>query len=370
MGDDAGQRRLRRREGRDLPAARVPGGRRRRTSRGPSTCSSRRPRPGPTTRSCGTTSAPSTWRPRTTRRRRRCSRRPSQLQPGFAKAHLNLGNAYRGLKEYEKAQERVPEGPTALPQLCRRGVQPRHPLPRRRQDAEHGIFAKQNTAIRYFQRYKQMMGGTLPPSDPAEAYIAEAQDKIKKEQKRIERHEEAAGAGNRARRQEGRRRRQEGGRRRRSARCRRRAPCPRRRRARRAASPAACGAPGAPGAAIRSARPPVRQTMTTRATDIFIRSRWRWRSRWRLLLSLRRARALRPRCPAARRRPHAARLRPRQRPRRPRQPTRRPRSRSKRVPAERRSTGSPRRSESRVKSRSPKHFSSTRSRASTTTGRS
>ena len=27
-----------------------------------------------------------------------------QLQPGFAKAHLNLGDAYRGLKDYERAQ--------------------------------------------------------------------------------------------------------------------------------------------------------------------------------------------------------------------------------------------------------------------------
>src|SRR4030095_4874646 len=42
------------------------------------------------------------------------------------------------------------------------------------------LFAKQNTAIQYLQRYKQMMGGTLPPSDPADSYIAEAQEKIKK----------------------------------------------------------------------------------------------------------------------------------------------------------------------------------------------
>ena len=49
------------------------------------------------------------------------------------------------------------------------------------------LFAKENTAIQYFQRYKQMMGGTLPPSDPAEAYITEAQDKIKKEEKRLDR---------------------------------------------------------------------------------------------------------------------------------------------------------------------------------------
>ena len=49
------------------------------------------------------------------------------------------------------------------------------------------LFAKENTAIQYFQKYKQMMGGTLPPSDPAEAYITEAQDKIKKEEKRLDR---------------------------------------------------------------------------------------------------------------------------------------------------------------------------------------
>ena len=49
------------------------------------------------------------------------------------------------------------------------------------------LFAKENTAIQYFEKYKQMMGGTLPPSDPAESYIAEAQDKIKKEEKRLDR---------------------------------------------------------------------------------------------------------------------------------------------------------------------------------------
>jgi hypothetical protein len=31
------------------------------------------------------------------------------------------------------------------------------------------LFAKENTAIQYFQKYKQMMGGTLPPSDPRSA---------------------------------------------------------------------------------------------------------------------------------------------------------------------------------------------------------
>ena len=60
--------------------------------------------PSPTTPSSGTTWARSTWPPRTTARRRPVLEKAAQLQPGFAKAHLNLGDAYRGLKEYERAQ--------------------------------------------------------------------------------------------------------------------------------------------------------------------------------------------------------------------------------------------------------------------------
>ena len=40
------------------------------------------------------------------------------------------------------------------------------------------LFAKQNAAIQYLQKYKQMMGGTLPVSDPADTYILEAQEGI------------------------------------------------------------------------------------------------------------------------------------------------------------------------------------------------
>ena len=176
-----------RREGRDLPAARLPRGRRRRTSRAPSSCSSRRPRPSPTTRSCGTTSARSTWRPRTTPTRRRCSSGASQLQPGFAKAHLNLGDAYRGVKQHEKAQEEYQKALQLFPNYADAVFN----LGILYLDADKmpnmDLFAKENAAIQYFQKYKQMMGGTLPPSDPAEAYIAEAQDKIKKEEKRLDR---------------------------------------------------------------------------------------------------------------------------------------------------------------------------------------
>src|SRR6185436_1601045 len=49
--------------------------------------------------------------------------------------------------------------------------------------------AKFNAALGYFQRYKQMMQSAGQPltRDPVEQYIAEAQEGIKKEQRRIER---------------------------------------------------------------------------------------------------------------------------------------------------------------------------------------
>jgi len=111
----------------------------------------------------------------------------SQLQPGFAKAHLNLGDAYRGVKQNERAQEEYQKALQLFPNYADAVFN----LGILYLDADKmpnmDLFAKNNTAIQYFQRYKQMMGGTLPPSDPAEGYIAEAQDKIKKEEKRLDR---------------------------------------------------------------------------------------------------------------------------------------------------------------------------------------
>jgi tetratricopeptide (TPR) repeat protein len=112
-----------------------------------------------------------------------------QLQPGFAKAHLNLGNAYRGLKdhehalgEYQKALQLFPNYADALFNLGILYL-----------DADKmpnlDTTAKFNAAIGYFQRYKQMMvsAGQSVARDPVDQYLAEAQEGIRKEQKRIER---------------------------------------------------------------------------------------------------------------------------------------------------------------------------------------
>jgi tetratricopeptide (TPR) repeat protein len=113
--------------------------------------------------------------------------RATQLQPGFAKAHLNLGDAYRGNKEYDKAKE---EYDRAL-QLFPNYADAMFNLGILYLDADKipnmDLFAKENTAISYLQRYKQMMGGSLSSSDPADGYISEAQDHIKKEEKRLDR---------------------------------------------------------------------------------------------------------------------------------------------------------------------------------------
>src|SRR4030095_16853177 len=110
-----------------------------------------------------------------------------QLQPGFAKAHLNLGDAFRGQKQYERAQAEYQQALQLFPNYADAVFN----LGILYLDADKmpnmDLFAKQNTAIQYFQKYKQMMGGNLAASDPAEIYIGEAQEAIKKEEKRLDR---------------------------------------------------------------------------------------------------------------------------------------------------------------------------------------
>lgn len=116
--------------------------------------------------------------------------RATQLQGAFAKAFINLGSAYRGTKEYEKSlasyQRALQLFPNYADAVFNLGIL--------YLDAEKmpnvDTIAKLNTAVSYLQKYKQMMGGT-PPGDPVDAYVAEAQENIKKEQKRIERQKKA-----------------------------------------------------------------------------------------------------------------------------------------------------------------------------------
>jgi tetratricopeptide (TPR) repeat protein len=112
-----------------------------------------------------------------------------ELNPTFTKAFLNLGSAYRGLKDYDKAvgsyRKALQLFPNYADAVFHLGIL--------YLDAESmpnmDTIAKLNTAIGHFQRYKQMMGSLLNRNgiDPVDTYMAEAQDKIVKEQKKIER---------------------------------------------------------------------------------------------------------------------------------------------------------------------------------------
>jgi tetratricopeptide (TPR) repeat protein len=110
-----------------------------------------------------------------------------QLQPGFAKAHLNLGDAYRGNKVYDKAQAEYDKALQLFPNYADAVFN----LGILYLDADKipnmDLFAKDNTAIQYLQKYKQMMGSSLPPGDPTEQYILEAQEAMTKETKRLDR---------------------------------------------------------------------------------------------------------------------------------------------------------------------------------------
>jgi tetratricopeptide (TPR) repeat protein len=111
----------------------------------------------------------------------------TQLQPGFAKAHLNLGDAYRGIQEYDKSQAEYQRALQLFPNYADAVFN----LGILYLDADKmpnmDVPARMNTAIQYFQRYKQMLGGALPSGDPTDGYISEAQEGIKKEEKRLER---------------------------------------------------------------------------------------------------------------------------------------------------------------------------------------
>jgi len=113
----------------------------------------------------------------------------SQLQPSFAKAFLNLGSAYRGVKEYARAETAYNRALQLFPNYADAVFN----LGILYLDADKienlDLIAQQNKAISFLQRYKQMMATRIAKDDLADTYVAEATDKIDKEQKRIEREQ-------------------------------------------------------------------------------------------------------------------------------------------------------------------------------------
>ena len=113
----------------------------------------------------------------------------AQLSPNFPKAQLNLGSAYRGKQRYpeaEKAFKRATElDPNYADAYFNLGIL--------YLDAKEmpgtDLVTKFNTAINYFNRYKQLAGYRLAKDDPSDTYIAEARTNIDREQKRLQRQQ-------------------------------------------------------------------------------------------------------------------------------------------------------------------------------------
>ena len=120
--------------------------------------------------------------------------RAAQLAPNLAKAHLNLGSAYRGTKQYERAnaeyrralsiQSDYPEAYFNLGVLF--------------MDAENypgmTTLERLDQAIRFLNDYKARARskGTLGRDDPVDEYIKRAQSDINDERKSIERKRKKA----------------------------------------------------------------------------------------------------------------------------------------------------------------------------------
>ncbi len=110
-----------------------------------------------------------------------------KLEPNSATAYMNLGAAYRGKLRYKdadaafkKALDRDKSSSDAYFNLGILYL-----------DAKEypgiDLIAKENFAINYLNRYKQLAGAKLTKDDPADLYIEEAKKAIDREQKKVER---------------------------------------------------------------------------------------------------------------------------------------------------------------------------------------
>jgi superkiller protein 3 len=117
------------------------------------------------------------------------SSKAKDLLPTFAKAWLNYGSALRGKQQYPEAESAYKRATQLDPNYADAYFNLGILYLDAKQMPGTDLIAKENTAINYLNKYKQLAGYRLKADDPADTYIAEARTSIDREQKRLQRQQ-------------------------------------------------------------------------------------------------------------------------------------------------------------------------------------
>lgn len=115
------------------------------------------------------------------------AQRATQRLPQFAKAWLNLGSAQRGKQQFAEAESSYKRASQLDPNYADAYFNLGILYLDAKQMPGTDLITKENTAINYLNKYKQLAGYRLQKDDPADTYIAEARTAIDREQKRLQR---------------------------------------------------------------------------------------------------------------------------------------------------------------------------------------
>lgn len=118
--------------------------------------------------------------------------RATKLMDKSARAHLDLGSAYRGKLRYADAEKEYKQAGQLDPSMAdvyfNLGILY---LDAKEMPGPGGqpldLIGKLNTAIQHFNRYKQMASYKMAKDDPVDTYLNDARTQIDREQKRQER---------------------------------------------------------------------------------------------------------------------------------------------------------------------------------------
>ena len=113
------------------------------------------------------------------------AQKATQLMPQFSKAWNNLGSAYRGKLQYPESESAYKRATQLDPNYADAYFNLGILYLDAKQMPGTDLITKLNTAINYFNKYKQLAGYRLIKVDPVDTYVAEARTGIDREQKRI-----------------------------------------------------------------------------------------------------------------------------------------------------------------------------------------